>query len=102
MVRLAKIEILAAGSGHARGKFGPDECAEQSEYAAENPDTENQKRRVDVERDDVGIDEDAGADDAAHDDHGGVERDLGGAVGWGVAKGARIYKARRGSTEARK
>src|ERR1700745_3622452 len=74
MIRLAKVKILTAGPGQARRKFSPDESAEQREYAAENPNTENQKRRVHVERDDVRIDEDAGADDDAHDDHGGVER----------------------------
>ena len=34
-------------------------------------------------RDDIGIDEDAGADNASHDDHGGVEQsDLAKQAGW--------------------
>src|SRR5204863_6479698 len=37
------------------------------------PGREDQNRRVHLLRDDIGIGEDAGADDAAHHDHGGVE-----------------------------
>jgi hypothetical protein len=36
---------------------------------------------VNMERDDIRIDENTGADNAAHDDHGGVERVQ--ASGWG-------------------
>src|SRR5579862_4149362 len=74
MVGLPKIEVLAAGLRQARCEFGPDESAEKCEHASENPDAENEKRRVDVERDDIRVNENAGADDPAHDDHGGVER----------------------------
>ena len=73
MVCLTKIKILSARARQARRQFGPDEGAEQGESSAQQPDAENQKRRVDPQRDNVGIDEDAGADDAAHHDHGGVE-----------------------------
>ena len=74
MIGLAQVEILTAGAGQARGQFRPDECAQQSQDAAENPDAENQEWRVDMQGDHVGIDEDARAYDSAHDDHGGVEK----------------------------
>ena len=73
MVGLTQIEILSARARQARGQLGPDEGAEQGKSSAQEPDAENQKRSVDAERDDVRIDKDTGADNAAHDDHGGVE-----------------------------
>src|SRR5580693_2873313 len=74
MIRLTQIKILPAGLRQSRRELCPDESAEQREHAAENPHAENQKRRVHMQRDDVWIDENARADDPAHDDHRGVER----------------------------
>ena len=45
----------------------------QGEASAQEPDAQNQKRSVHAEGNHVGVDENAGADNAAHDDHGGVE-----------------------------
>ena len=73
MVGLTQIKILSARARQARRQLGPDEGTEQGKSSAQEPDAENQKRSVHAERDDVGIDEDTGADNAAHDDHGGVE-----------------------------
>src|SRR6478752_6397669 len=73
MVSLPQIKILPARARQARGQLGPDEGAEQGKSSTQEPDAENQKRSVDAERDDVGIDEDTGANNAAHDNHGGVE-----------------------------
>ncbi len=73
MVGFAQIKILSARARQARRQLRPDERAEQGQAAAEQPDSENQKRSMYAQRDDVGIDENAGADNAAHDDHGGVE-----------------------------
>ena len=51
----------------------------------------------------VGIDEDAGAYDSTHDDHGGVEEvQAPGQGGGGVGQGREDNKARQGSKEVRK
>ena len=73
VIGLAEVEILAACAGQPRGQLGPDESAQQGEGAARHPDAENQERRVYLPRHHAGIDEDAGADDAAHHQHRGVE-----------------------------
>ena len=73
MVGLAQIKILSARARQARCQLGPDERAEQGKASAQKPDAQNQKWSVHAERNHVGIDENAGADNAAHDDHGGVE-----------------------------
>ena len=73
MIGLAQIKILSARARQARRQFGPDECAEQGQAAAEKPDSQNQEWSVYAEGDHVRIDEDARADDAAHHDHGGIE-----------------------------
>ena len=73
MIGLAQVRILAAGTGHARGEFRIDKSTEQRDCAADGPSAEDQHGRVDLLCDDVRIDENPGADDAAHDDHRGVE-----------------------------
>src|SRR5580693_2001238 len=74
MIRLTQIQILPAGLRQSRRELCPDESAEQREHAAKNPHAENQKRRVNMQRDHVWINENARTDDPAHDDHRGVER----------------------------
>ena len=73
MKRLAQIRILAADGRASRRQLRIDECAQHRNDAARDPHSKNQQRRVHLLRDDVGVDEDAGTDDAAHHDHGGVE-----------------------------
>ena len=73
MVGLAEVDILPAGARETGGEFRPDEGAGEGEGPAEYPDAEDEERGVDVMGDDGGIAEDAGPDDASHDDHGGVE-----------------------------
>ena len=51
-----------------------DERAHERDQAARGPHAEDQRRGVHVLRDHGRIDEDARADDAAHDQHGRVER----------------------------
>ena len=73
MKRLAQVSVLAADRRPARRQFRINECAQHRNHAAGDPHSENQQRGVQLLRDDIRVDEDAGADDAAHDDHGGVE-----------------------------
>src|SRR5690348_16543589 len=73
MIRFAQVSILAADARHGGGKFRPNECSSESDYAAGNPRAENQRGRMHLLGYDVRIDENPRADDSAHDNHGGVE-----------------------------
>ena len=73
MVSLAQIKILPTRARQTRCELGPDESTEQGKSSTDKPDSQNQKRSVHAQGNHVGIDENAGADNAAHDDHGGVE-----------------------------
>ena len=73
MVGLAQIKILPARARQAGGELGPDERAEQGKSSAHEPHSQDQEWSVHAKRNHVGIDENAGADNAAHHDHGGVE-----------------------------
>src|SRR5207249_9809603 len=72
--RVAQIRVLAADLRPERGQLRVDEGARQRDEAAHDPRPQDQEGRVDLPRDHVGVHEDAGADDAAHHDHGGVEQ----------------------------
>lgn len=74
MKRFAKVGVLAADLRHASGEFGVDESAEQGDDSSCDPRAQNQRGGVHQIRDDVWIDEDSGADDAAHHHHSGVEK----------------------------
>jgi hypothetical protein len=65
---------LAADLGPARGQLGVDERGGERDQPAEQPHADDQDRRGDVLRDLGRCDEDAGADDPAHDQHGRVEQ----------------------------
>ena len=70
-----KIHILAAcRAGQTRGKLSPDERAAHREQAAEHPNAEDQKRRVDAVRYLGRISKNSRAHDAAHHDHRGVKQ----------------------------
>ena len=71
---LAQIGVLASNSGHAGRQLRIDESAENGNYTTRHPHPENQNRSMQLLRNDVRIDENAGADNAAHNDHGGVEQ----------------------------
>ena len=73
-VGVAKIGILAADLGTARGKLGVDEGGGEGDEAAKDPHADDEKRGIDVLRDFRRCDEDPGTDDAAHDEHGCVEQ----------------------------
>ena len=74
MPGVAQVGVLSADVGAQRRELGVDEGAHERDDAAGGPYAEDERRGVDLPGHDVRIDEDAGADDAAHDEHGGVER----------------------------
>src|SRR5689334_14325129 len=73
MKRLSQVSILPAHLGPPCCQLCPDERSRERKQTTEHPGAEHQKRRVDLPRNDGRIHEDARPNDAAHDDHGGVE-----------------------------
>ena len=74
MIGFAEVSILTADGGERGRQFSPNESAAHSDNAAKNPGGEDQCWSMDLLRDNVGIYEDSGTDDAAHDEHGGVKK----------------------------
>ncbi len=74
MVSLADVGVLPADVGQASGKFGVNKSTTDGDKPTRNPCAQDEHGRVHGARHHVGIHENAGADDAAHDDHGGVEQ----------------------------
>src|SRR6266496_3352766 len=74
MVCFAQVKILAACSRQTRGELGPDKRATHCHEAAQHPDAEDQKRRVNTMRHLRRIREDSSAYDTAHHNHDGVEQ----------------------------
>src|SRR3954465_6586400 len=74
MIGIAQVRVLPADLGAQRRELRIRERAEQRDDAAGYPRADDQRRCVDRARHDVRVDEDARTDDAAHHDHGGVER----------------------------
>jgi len=74
MEGFAKVSVLAADYGQARGEFRVNEAAEKSDEAAGNPNGQDEEGSVDAFGDEIRIDENARADDAAHYGHGGTEK----------------------------
>jgi hypothetical protein len=70
---LAQIFVLAAHFRDAVAEFRIDERAEDCDYAAGDPNGQDQHRGMKALSDHVGVHEDTGADDAAHHHHGCVE-----------------------------
>ena len=92
MKGFAKVGVLAADLRHARGEFGVDEGAQEGDDSSRDPRPQNQRGGVEQVRDDVGIDENSGADDAAHHDHGRVEEaELRGESGTGCGWRGRCF-----------
>ena len=73
MVGVAQVRILTAHFRQRGRQFSPDKSAAHSDDTAKNPGSQDQCGGMHLLRDDVGIDENAGTDDAAHDQHGGVK-----------------------------
>src|ERR1700694_3109124 len=73
MISLTQVKVLATRAGQPRCELGPDESTEQGKSSTDKPDSQDQKGSVHAQGNHVGVDENAGADNAAHDDHGGVE-----------------------------
>jgi hypothetical protein len=73
MVSIAQVGVLPAHPRAQHGELGVNECADEGDDAADQPCAQHQHGCVHLPRDDGWINEDTGADDAAHDDHGGVE-----------------------------
>ena len=74
MQRLAQIRILATDDGQARGQFRINKSAGQRDQAAHDPRAEDERRCVDPLGDEIGIDENARADNAAHHRHRRAEK----------------------------
>lgn len=74
MVGIAQVGVVAAGLGAQRAELGKGQRAAQRYHAAGDPRRQHQRAGTEPLGNDVGIDEDAGADDAADHDHGGIER----------------------------
>jgi hypothetical protein len=70
----AEVGVLPAHLGASRGQLGVDERARERDRATGEPRAEDEEGRVHLLRDDVRVDEDARADDAAHHDHRRVEQ----------------------------
>ena len=75
MVCLANVRVLAADSRHPRRQFRINKCSGQRDHAAERPTRRESAAGVcTCMRNDVRIDKNSGADDAAHHDHRRVEK----------------------------
>ena len=74
MICLAQVEILAASPRQTGSEFSPNKRTAHRDETAENPYTEDQKRRVDAVRHFGRIGEDPRAHDTAHYDHSGIEQ----------------------------
>ena len=73
MIGLAQVGVLAAYPRHAIRKFRVDKRTHERDCASRNPRGKNQRRRMNNFSDDIGIDKDSRAYDAAHHDHRGVK-----------------------------
>src|SRR5579864_9801335 len=96
MVGLAEVGVLTADGRHSGGQLCPDRGSDQADEPAEYPSRQDEARSMDLARHHVGVDEDASADDAAHDNHGGVEQaQLPGEVRFGRLGEWEIHDVRR-------
>ncbi len=74
MIGLTNVRVLPIQIRTARGQLRVNEGSGECDQPAQRPGEQDQRRRVHLARNHVGVDENAGADNAAHDDHGGVEQ----------------------------
>jgi hypothetical protein len=73
MKRFSQVRVLAADVRTYRRKLGPDKRGRESEQSAGQPCGQDDRFCRNQFGDDRRVHEDPGADDAAHDDHGGIE-----------------------------
>jgi hypothetical protein len=73
MKRFAQVCVLATDVRAPNGKLGPNESSNEGQQTSKSPGAQNQKRCVYLLGNNIRVDENTGADDAAHYDHGGVE-----------------------------
>jgi hypothetical protein len=74
MEGFAKISVLTTDDGQAPSELGVNEATEKRDDTARNPYRQDEEGSVDAFSDEIGIDEDSRADDAAHHGHGGAEK----------------------------
>ena len=74
MERFAQISVLAADDGQAGGEFGVDKAPKERKEATRNPSGQDEERSVHAFGDEIRINENSSADDAAHHGHGGAEK----------------------------
>jgi hypothetical protein len=87
MEGLPEVGVLASHRRHPLRQLGVDEGAHQGHHPPHDPRPEDERRGVHVLGDDGRVDEDARADDAAHDQQGGLERPIRATrPGWPSAK----------------
>jgi len=73
VIGVPKVDVLAAGLGKERRELGEREGSRHGDQAARDPGGEDPAGRRQALGHQIRVDEDSGADDAADDDHGGVE-----------------------------
>jgi hypothetical protein len=73
MIGPLEVHVLSADVRKPRRELGPDEAAEQRDHAAEGPGQQDEDRILEDAGDVRRVCEDADADDAAGDNHYGVE-----------------------------
>jgi hypothetical protein len=69
MVSLPQVSILTAHVWVSVRQLRVNKRTEERDHAAGEPHAQDQKRRVNLPRDDVRVNENAGTDDPAHHDH---------------------------------
>jgi hypothetical protein len=74
MIRVAEIHVLSARGRQHRAQLRVRQRSDQRNHRARHPGADHELGRLQTLSDDVRIDEDAGTDDAADDDHRRVER----------------------------
>ena len=74
MQSFAQVGILPADYRETRGQFRIDESADQCDQSARDPNAHDERGRLHALRDQVGVDENSRADDAAYHSHDGAEK----------------------------
>jgi hypothetical protein len=73
MISFTQVSVLPTDFRHGSGELSPNKCAAQCDQSADEPRAEDERRRMHLLGDHGGIHKDAAPNNAAHDDHGGVE-----------------------------
>jgi hypothetical protein len=73
MKRFSQVSILAANVGACRSEFCPNKSRRKCEQPTKYPCAKNQERSTNLKRNYGRVHKDARPNNAAHDDHGGIE-----------------------------